>query len=73
MIIKVGKKRLPRLHIRLHKVDQNNLFWILFFRDPVYHFVQSMVVPKTVSPEEMEELWDTMWVRCREKLAGKMN
>lgn len=51
------------LHVRLHKVTENRLFWVFFFRDPVHHFIQSAVVPKTAPWESVAEIWETMHKR----------
>lgn len=59
------------LHVRLHKVTENRLFYTFFFRDPVNHFIQSMILPKTATWEMMADLWEVMHKRFAEALLEK--
>lgn len=54
-------KRRPKMFIQLYKVQENEKYWIFFFRDLVHQLGQAVIVPKEATWEGMEDAWDTMW------------
>lgn len=52
----------------LRKLDQTENAWIFHFSDPVHYFHQTIVVPKSLPADAVEEAFGMVYGKFRERL-----